>query len=130
VVSTIDYSRPHSIQVPDSDIGYHFGSLLDNQEGVDVIVNVGGERFHAHKLVLAARSSVFRSQLFNDESDEEKSEVDESDELKEFAIDDMEPKVFKVCFCSYIDFVLPEQQQFVTIYSESIFSAGDASFHL
>ncbi|KAL6646994.1 hypothetical protein ACP70R_014431 [Stipagrostis hirtigluma subsp. patula] len=95
VVSTIDYSRPHSIQVPDSDIGYHFGSLLDNQEGIDVIINVGGERFHAHKLVLAARSSVFRSQFFDDVSDEEKSEVDESDELKEINIDDMEPKVFK-----------------------------------
>ncbi|CAL5076692.1 unnamed protein product [Urochloa decumbens] len=95
VVSSIDYSRPHSIQVPDSDIGYHFGSLLDNQEGVDVILNVGGERFHAHKLVLAARSHVFRSQFFDDESDGEKSEVDESDELREFFIDDMEPKVFK-----------------------------------
>ncbi|KAK3124526.1 hypothetical protein QOZ80_7BG0587840 [Eleusine coracana subsp. coracana] len=95
VVSTIDYSRPHSIQVPDSDIGYHFGSLLDNQDGVDVILNVGGEKFHAHKLVLAARSSVFRSRFFNDESDEVKSELDESDELKEFAIDDIEPKVFK-----------------------------------
>ncbi|KAG2640159.1 BTB/POZ and MATH domain-containing protein 5-like isoform X1 [Panicum virgatum] len=95
VVSTIDYSRPHSIQVSDSDIGYHFGSLLDNQEGVDVILNVGGERFHAHKLVLAARSHVFRSQFFDDESEGEKNEVDESDELREFSIDDMEPKVFK-----------------------------------
>ncbi|CAN6213213.1 unnamed protein product [Urochloa humidicola] len=95
VVSSIDYSRPHSIQVPDPDIGYHFGSLLDNQEGVDVILNVGGERFHAHKLVLAARSHVFRSQFFGDESDGENNEVDESDELSEFFIDDMEPKVFK-----------------------------------
>lgn len=129
-MSTIDYSRPHSIHVPDSDIGYHFGSLLDNQEGVDVILNVGGERFHAHKLVLAARSSVFRSQLFSDESDEEKSEVDESDELKEFYIDDMEPKVFKVCFCSYINFVLLQQQQFENMYEDSIFCSGDASFYL
>ncbi|RLM84767.1 hypothetical protein C2845_PM04G03430 [Panicum miliaceum] len=95
VVSTIDYSRPHSIQVPDSDIGYHFGSLLGNQEGADVILNVGGERFHAHKLVLAARSHVFRSQSFDDESEGEKNEVDESDELREFSIDDIEPKVFK-----------------------------------
>lgn len=102
VVSTIDYSRPHSIHVPESDIGYHFGSLLDNEEGVDVIVNVGGERFHAHKLVLAARSHVFRSQFFDDESDGEKSEVNETDELKEFSIDDMEPKVFKVCCCSFV----------------------------
>ncbi|ONM51552.1 Speckle-type POZ protein [Zea mays] len=97
VVSTIDYSIPHSIHVPDSDIGYDFGSLLDSQEGADVILNVGGERFHAHKLVLAARSHVFGSQFFDDESDGEKSEVNETDELKEFSIDDMEPNVFKIC---------------------------------
>lgn len=106
VVSTIDYSRPHSIQVPDSDIGYHFGSLFDTQEGVDVILNVGGERFHAHKLVLAARSHVFRSQFFDDESDGEKSEFDECDELREFSIDDMEPKVFKVCCFCFVEFIL------------------------
>ncbi|XP_006657481.1 BTB/POZ and MATH domain-containing protein 4 [Oryza brachyantha] len=95
VVSTIDYSRPHSIQVPDSDIGYHFGTLLDNHEGVDVILNVGGERFHAHKLVLAARSTVFRSKFLDDVLDGEKNEAGESDELHEIIIDDMEPKVFK-----------------------------------
>ncbi|KAL5197217.1 hypothetical protein ABZP36_000729 [Zizania latifolia] len=96
VVSTIDYYRPHSIQVPDSDIGYHFGMLLDNHEGVDVILNVGGERFHAHKLVLAARSSLFRSKFFNAVWDGEKNEADgRSDELQEIVIDDMEPKVFK-----------------------------------
>ena len=110
VVSTIDYSRPHSIHVPDSDIGYDFGSLLDSQEGVDVILNVGGEWFHAHKLVLAARSHVFKSQFFDDESDGEKSEVNETDELKEFSIDDMEPKVFKVCCCSCIVFILLVKQ--------------------
>ncbi|EAY92144.1 hypothetical protein OsI_13855 [Oryza sativa Indica Group] len=95
VVSTMDYSKPHSIHVPESDIGYHFGTLLDNQEGVDVICNVAGEKFHAHQLVLAARSSFFRSELFEHESDEEKNEVDTSNEIKEIVIDDMEPKVFK-----------------------------------
>ncbi|KAF7015817.1 hypothetical protein CFC21_029560 [Triticum aestivum] len=95
VVSTIDYSRPHSIQVPDSDLGYHFGSLLDSNEGVDVILNVSGERFHAHKLVLAARSTVFRSKLFDDESEGDKNEVNESEDLKEIVLDDLEPKVFK-----------------------------------
>jgi speckle-type POZ protein len=96
VVSTIDYSRPHSILVPDSDIGYHFGTLLDNHEGVDVVLSVGGERFHAHKLVLAARSTVFRSKFFDDE-DGEKNEPGENDDVQEIVIDDMEPKVFKVC---------------------------------
>ncbi|KAM0885632.1 hypothetical protein ACQ4PT_030204 [Festuca glaucescens] len=57
VTSTMDYSRPHSLEVPDSDIGYHFGTLLDSQEGADIIFSVAGQKFHAHKLVLAARSS-------------------------------------------------------------------------
>ena len=68
-----------------------------SNEGVDVILNVSGERFHAHKLVLAARSTVFRSKLFDDESEGDKNEVNESDDLMEIVLDDLDPKVFKVC---------------------------------
>ncbi|XP_072951412.1 BTB/POZ and MATH domain-containing protein 4-like isoform X1 [Typha angustifolia] len=89
VVSATDCSRPHSIQVPDSDIGLHFGMLLENQEGSDVVFNVSGEKVYAHKLVLAARSSVFRTEFF-DELDDGKD--DGNDEI---VISDMEPKVFK-----------------------------------
>ncbi|CAK9188388.1 unnamed protein product [Ilex paraguariensis] len=85
VVSGIDCSRLHSIQVPDSDIGSHFGMLLENMEGSDVTFAVAGEKFHAHKLVLAARSSVFRSEFF-DGMEGDKQEI---------AVTDMEPKVFK-----------------------------------
>ncbi|CAL5398568.1 unnamed protein product [Camellia sinensis] len=85
VVSAIDCPRLHSIQVPDSDIGAHFGTLLENIDGSDVIFNVAGEKFNAHKLVLAARSPVFRSELIDGlEGD-----------TQEVAITDMEPKVFK-----------------------------------
>ena len=86
VVSVMDSPRLHSIQVPESDIGMHFGMLLDKQEGSDVVFDVAGEKFHAHKLVLAARSAVFRAQFF-DELDCEKSEI---------VVTDMEPKVFEV----------------------------------
>ncbi|KAL0459063.1 UNVERIFIED_CONTAM: BTB/POZ and MATH domain-containing protein 4 [Sesamum latifolium] len=85
VVSAIDCSRLHSIQVPDSDIGSDFGMLLENMEGSDIIFNVAGEKFHAHKLVLAARSSIFLSELF---------EGLDSDE-QEIMVPDMEPKVFE-----------------------------------
>ncbi|KAL2238510.1 UNVERIFIED_CONTAM: BTB/POZ and MATH domain-containing protein 4, partial [Sesamum indicum] len=85
VVSAIDCSRLHSIQVPDSDIGSDFGTLLENMEGSDIIFNVAGEKFHAHKLVLAARSSIFLSELF---------EGLDSDE-QEIMVPDMEPKVFE-----------------------------------
>ncbi|KAI3924412.1 hypothetical protein MKW98_032613 [Papaver atlanticum] len=85
VVSNTDCSRLHSIQVPDSDIGSHFGMLLENQEGSDIVFNVAGEKFHAHKLVLAARSPVFRDELM-DGMEEDECEV---------VVKDLEPKVFK-----------------------------------
>ena len=103
VVSAIDCSRLHSIQVPDSDIGAHFGVLLENMEGSDVVFDVAGEKFHAHKLVLAARSPVFRNEFF-DRLEEDTQEV---------VITDLEPKVFKVntsliiVFCI---FLVPLQQ--------------------
>nr|GMD17648.1 BTB/POZ and MATH domain-containing protein 4-like [Ipomoea batatas] len=85
VRSTIDCSGMHSIHVPDSDIGAHFGMLLENMEGSDIIFNVAGEKFHAHKLVLAARSPIFRSEFFDGlDSDEQ-----------EIVITNMESKVFK-----------------------------------
>jgi speckle-type POZ protein len=87
VVSAIDCSRLHSIKVPEPDIGSHFGTLLDNMEGSDVTFSVAGETFRAHKLVLAARSAVFRTQLFGP------SKVDKHVDL--VVVGDMEPSVFK-----------------------------------
>ncbi|KAL7611003.1 hypothetical protein Lser_V15G13724 [Lactuca serriola] len=84
VVSATDCPRLHSIRVPDSDIGSNFGMLLENMEGCDVIFKVGDEKFHAHKLVLAARSPVFRSQFYQQERDHD-----------DIIITDMEPKVFE-----------------------------------
>lgn len=91
VRSTIDCSSLHTIQVPDPDIGAHFGMLLENMEGSDIIFNVAGEKFHAHKLVLAARSPVFRTEYFDGQ------DVDE----QEIVVTDMEPEVFKVSICFY-----------------------------
>ncbi|KAL0925822.1 hypothetical protein M5K25_004192 [Dendrobium thyrsiflorum] len=85
VVSVMDCPRLHSIQVPESDMGLHFGMLLEKQESSDVIFDVAGEKIHAHKLVLAARSPIFRTMFF-----------DGPDEvLSEIVIKDLEPKVFK-----------------------------------
>ncbi|KAK3121320.1 hypothetical protein QOZ80_8BG0650690 [Eleusine coracana subsp. coracana] len=38
----------NQIEVPPSDIAKHFGNLLDAEEGADVTVSVGGEKFAAH----------------------------------------------------------------------------------
>ncbi|XWS64902.1 hypothetical protein CRYUN_Cryun05aG0044000 [Craigia yunnanensis] len=85
VVSETDCPRLHPIQVPESDIGSHFGMLLENEEGSDITFNVFGEKFHAHKLVLAARSPVFEAE-FSDRMEEDNNEI---------VVTDMEPKVFK-----------------------------------
>ncbi|XP_015062477.1 BTB/POZ and MATH domain-containing protein 4 [Solanum pennellii] len=85
VRSTIDIASLQPIQVPDSDMGSHFGMLLENMEGCDVVFSVAGEKFHAHKLVLTARSPVFRTELF-DELMGDKQEI---------IVTDMEPRVFK-----------------------------------
>lgn len=88
VVSTIDSSSRllHSIKVPESDIGEHFGNLLENVEGSDVTFDVSGQKFRAHKLVLAARSLVFRSKFFQ-------SSGCAND--KDIIISDLDPEVFK-----------------------------------
>ncbi|KAI3770859.1 hypothetical protein L6452_02007 [Arctium lappa] len=53
-----------SISSPPSDICQHFGHLLESGELTDVNLEVDEEVFRAHKLVLAARSPVFKAQLF------------------------------------------------------------------
>ncbi|KAI3988502.1 hypothetical protein MKX01_026316 [Papaver californicum] len=85
VVSTVDCSRLPSIEVPESDIGSHFGMLLDNKDGSDIVFDVSGEKFHAHKLVLAARSPALRAEFFDD-LEENKQEI---------VITELEPKVLK-----------------------------------
>ncbi|KAG2300858.1 hypothetical protein Bca52824_037330 [Brassica carinata] len=100
VVSEVQCPRLHSIRVPDSELGSHFGVLLDSMEGSDVTFDIAGEKFQAHKLVLAARSPFFKSKFFN-ELEANSTEV---------TINDLEPKVFKIMsvfmLCSFQTFDL------------------------
>ncbi|KAE9463900.1 hypothetical protein C3L33_04082, partial [Rhododendron williamsianum] len=84
----------YSIPVPPSDIGQHFGKLLESGKGTDVNFEVDGEIFNAHKVVLAARSPVFRAQLFGPMKDNNTQCIN---------VEDMEAPVFKV---QYIFFPL------------------------
>ncbi|KAI4365663.1 hypothetical protein MLD38_021628 [Melastoma candidum] len=63
VKSHTEGPRIFSIPVPPSNIGKDFGMLLESGKSSDVSFEVDGEVFTAHKLVLAARSPVFRAQL-------------------------------------------------------------------
>ncbi|GJM91001.1 hypothetical protein PR202_ga07335 [Eleusine coracana subsp. coracana] len=46
------------VQVPPSDLRQHLGDLLKNIDGTIVTFEVGGERFRAHRSMIAARSSL------------------------------------------------------------------------
>jgi speckle-type POZ protein len=65
----------------------HIGHLLTSGKRTDITFEVDGEMFPAHKVVLAARSPVFRAQLFGPMKDKN---------MKCIKVEDMEAPVFKV----------------------------------
>ncbi|KAK1437266.1 hypothetical protein QVD17_03055 [Tagetes erecta] len=86
VGSHMEGPKTYSIYVPPSDIGQHFGQLLECGKGSDVSIEVKDETFLAHKLVLAARSPVLRAQLFGPMRDQNSGCI---------KVEDIEPPVFK-----------------------------------
>lgn len=87
VRSRTEGPKIYTIPVPPSNIARHFGQLLESGKGTDVAFEVDGEIFAAHKLVLAARSPVFRAQLFGPMKDRN---------MQCIKVEDMEATVFKV----------------------------------
>jgi speckle-type POZ protein len=60
IVTTIDLL----IKVPASSIQQNISDLLLSKEGTDVTFKVGEDTFLAHRCMLAARSAVFKAELF------------------------------------------------------------------
>ncbi|CAN6293550.1 unnamed protein product [Urochloa humidicola] len=86
---------------PPSSLSAQLGDLLSTERGADVVFEVGGETFAAHRAVLAARSPVFAAELF--------SAMRESDGGGLVRIDDMEPRVFQALLrFAYTDSLPPE----------------------
>ncbi|KAJ1269249.1 hypothetical protein BS78_07G196400 [Paspalum vaginatum] len=79
--------RDEPLDVPPSDIGSHLRLMLDSGDGADVSFSVGGETFLAHRLVLAARSPVFKAQLLGSMADANMSSI---------TMHDIAPKTFKI----------------------------------
>jgi speckle-type POZ protein len=75
------------LEVPPSDMGSHLGLLLDCAEGSDVSFVVDGEKFRAHRAVLAARSPVFKAQLLGSMADAK---------MPSITLHDIAPATFKV----------------------------------
>ncbi|XBJ19723.1 hypothetical protein VPH35_010663 [Triticum aestivum] len=76
------------VTVPPPDMQRHFTDLLKDEEGADVTFEVGGETIAAHRCVLAARSRVFKAELFGP--------MKESTAAGHtIHVEDMEPQVFR-----------------------------------
>ncbi|XP_062225085.1 BTB/POZ and MATH domain-containing protein 1-like [Phragmites australis] len=94
---------PTFVSVPPSDLHQHLGDLLQTNKGADVVFEVGGETFAAHRCVLGARSPVFSAELFGT--------MKESCAAGAVRIDDMEAPVFKALLCFIYTDSLPEMNK-------------------
>lgn len=54
----------------------HIGALYLNDEYSDVVLSVDGQRFHGHKVILAARSEYFRALLFGGLRESKQDEIE------------------------------------------------------
>ncbi|KAG2549048.1 hypothetical protein PVAP13_9KG292213 [Panicum virgatum] len=80
-------AAPRFVSVPPSSLHQHLGDLLLTRKGADVVFDVGGQTFAAHRCVLAARSPAFSAELFG--------AMKESNTAGVIHVDDMEAQVFK-----------------------------------
>ncbi|XP_073031922.1 BTB/POZ and MATH domain-containing protein 3-like [Primulina eburnea] len=86
VRTRVEGPKSYNVLVPPSDIGQSFKYLLDTELNCDVVFHVGVETFKAHKLVLVARSPVFRAQFFGHIGNPNSGRVE---------LEDIEPSIFK-----------------------------------
>ncbi|CAL5005045.1 unnamed protein product [Urochloa decumbens] len=77
--------RDDPMDVPPSDMGIHIGHLLDCPETSDVSFVINGDSFPAHRAILAARSPVFKAQLFGSMADAK---------MPSIVLDDIAPTTF------------------------------------
>ncbi|RWR81582.1 BTB/POZ and MATH domain-containing protein 3 [Cinnamomum micranthum f. kanehirae] len=76
----------YTIPITPSNLGQCLKGLLESGVGSDINFEVGDETFKAHKLILAARSPVFRAQFFG---------LIGNPNMDKVVVEDVEPLVFK-----------------------------------
>ncbi|TVU24177.1 hypothetical protein EJB05_26580, partial [Eragrostis curvula] len=110
-------SKQFVVDVPPSDLHKNLGWLLSSGEGADVTFEVSNGLFKAHRNVLAARSSVFRAELFGPMKEKTMERV---------VIGDMEARVFK----AFLHFVYTDSLPAIgkeeeTVMAQHLFVAAD-----
>ncbi|XP_016573522.1 BTB/POZ and MATH domain-containing protein 3 isoform X3 [Capsicum annuum] len=86
VRTRVEGPKDYSVKIPPSDMGQSLKYLLDAELGCDIVFQVGDETFKGHKLILAARSPVFRAQFFG---------LIGNPKMDEVELEDIEPSIFK-----------------------------------
>ncbi|KAB2599525.1 BTB/POZ and MATH domain-containing protein 2-like [Pyrus ussuriensis x Pyrus communis] len=102
--------KTYNIAEPPSNIGQHFGKLLESGKLTDVSFKVDEEVFAAHKVVLAARSPVFKAQLFGPLKDKNTDFI---------IVEDIEAPAFKVLLHFIYWDSLPDLQELVGLLNSS-----------
>ncbi|CAD6264782.1 unnamed protein product [Miscanthus lutarioriparius] len=91
-----------TIPVPPSNIGSDLGCLFDSNVGTDVSFILKGEMIQAHRAILAARSPVFRAELFGSMDEATASSI---------TLQDMEPATFKAMLAYMYTDETPEDDE-------------------
>eukprot|EP01018_Ginkgo_biloba_P003492 Gb_29578 [translate_table: standard] len=118
VVSATQGPKSYSIPIVESDLGQHFGALLDNGEATDVVFDVNGQKFHAHKLVMAVRSTVFKSLFLGASSQGQNGDI--------VYIEDIKPDVFKAMLHFIYRDTLPDVEELTSSLPSSTSSSSSS----
>lgn len=106
----VECPKQYLIHVPPSEMGQNLKKLLDDELASDIILKVGDETYNAHKLILAARSPVFKAQFFG---------LVGNMDLDTVVLEDVEPSVFKAMLLFIYTDDLCEVEEMMTSASSS-----------
>ncbi|VAH69113.1 unnamed protein product [Triticum turgidum subsp. durum] len=119
--STLDLpqeSPPTFVSVAPSNLHQHLGDLLKTEKGADLVFEVDGHTFAAHRCVLAARSPVFSAELFGG--------MKEGNTAGAVRIDEMEAEVFKaLLWFVYTDSLLVTEEEDEDVICQLLLVAAD-----
>lgn len=112
-------SNDDHVPVPPTDLADHLRHLLECTDGSDISFSVGGETFCAHRAILAARSLVFKAQLFGSMADAQMDRI---------TLHDVQPAAFRILLRFLYTDALPSDTELVKDLESS--SATDLLQHL
>ncbi|KAI3865481.1 hypothetical protein MKW92_053035 [Papaver armeniacum] len=102
VKTRVEEGKHYVIPVPPSDMSQNLKGLLESGTGSDVTIQVRNEFFKAHKLILAARSPVFKAMFFG---------LVGNPDMETVTIEEFDPFAFKAMLLYLYSDELPEARE-------------------